>query len=170
MQYDNLNYSRFAFLPTLAGYAAYNLNYLNNNINDLYKVNYPQSYIGLNLVFPIVHGGKRWMNIRQAKWQLKKSDWDLTNLQNNINAQYAQAQASYNSSLADYTALKENLDLAKEVYNIIQLQYRSGVKTYLEVITAETDLRSAQINYFNSLYQVLASKIDLQRALGQLKY
>ena len=170
LQYDNLNYSRFAFLPTLAGYAAYNLNYLNNNINDLYKVNYPQSYIGLNLVFPIVHGGKRWMNIRQAKWQLKKSDWDLTNLQNNINAQYAQAQASYNSSLADYTALKENLDLAKEVYNIIQLQYRSGVKTYLEVITAETDLRSAQINYFNSLYQVLASKIDLQRALGQLKY
>ena len=170
LQYDNLNYTRFSFLPTLAGFAAYNLNYLNNNINDLYKTNYPQSYAGVSLVFPIVHGGKRWMNIRQAKWQLKKSDWDLTNLQNNINAQYAQAQAAYNSSLADYTALKENLDLAKEVYNVIQLQYRSGVKTYLEVITAETDLRSAQINYFNSLYQVLASKIDLQRALGQLKY
>ena len=32
------------------------------------------------------------------------------------------------------------------------------------------DLRSAEINYFNSLYQVLSSKIDLQRALGQIKY
>ena len=110
------------------------------------------------------------MNIRQAKWQIKKSDLDLANLQNNINAQYAQVLAGYNSSMAEYLALKENLGLATEVYKIIQLQYRSGVKTYLEVITAETDLRSAQINYFNALYQVLSSKIDLQRALGQIKY
>jgi len=170
LQIDNLNYTRFAFLPAIAGFAAYDLNYLNNNINELYSVNYPQSYIGVSLVFPIIHGGKRWMNIRQAKWQIKKSDLDITNLQNNISAQYAQVQAAYNSSMAEYLALKENLDLAKEVYKIIQLQYRSGVKTYLEVITAETDLRSAQINYFNALYQVLSAKIDLQRALGQIKY
>ena len=170
LQHANLNYTRFAFLPTLAGFAAYNLNYLNNSISDLYKIMYPQSYAGLTLAIPLVHGGKRWMNIRQAKWQLRKSDWDIANLQNNINAQYAQAQAAYNSSLADYTALKENLELAKEVYNTIQRQYRSGVKTYLEVLTAETDLRSAQINYFNALYQVLSGKIDLQQALGQIKY
>lgn len=170
LQLANLNYARFAFLPTLQGFAAYDLNYLNNSISELYKVNYPQSFIGVSLVFPLVHGGKRWMNIRQAKWQIKKSDLDIANLQNNIHAQYAQVQATYNSSMAEYLALKENLNLAKEVYKIIQLQYRSGVKTYLEVITAETDLRSAQINYFNSLYQVLSSKIDLQRALGQLKY
>ena len=170
LQIANLNYSRFAFLPTLAGFAAYNLNYLNNNINELYQTNYPQSYIGVTMVFPLVHGGKRWMNIRQAKWQVKKSDLDIVNLQNNISAQYAMVQAAYNSSMAEYLALKENLELAKEVYKIIQLQYRSGVKTYLEVITAETDLRSAQINYFNSLYQVLSGKIDLQRALGQIKY
>jgi outer membrane protein len=170
LQYDNLNYARFAFLPALSGFAAYNLNYLNNNINDLYKTSYPQSYIGVSLVFPIVHGGKRWMNIRQAKWQIKKSDLDIANLENNISAQYAQVQAVYNGSMAEYLALKDNLELAKEVYKIIQLQYRSGVKTYLEVITAETDLRSAQINYFNALYQVLSGKIDLQKALGQIKY
>jgi len=35
---------------------------------------------------------------------------------------------------------------------------------------AETDLRTARINYFNALYQVLASKIDVQRALGQINY
>jgi len=170
LQVANLNYARFAFLPTVAGFGAYNLNYLNNSISDLYRIDYPQSYLGVSLVFPIVHGGKRWMNIRQAKWQIKKSDLDLANLQNNINAQYAQVLAGYNSSMAEYLALKENLGLATEVYKIIQLQYRSGVKTYLEVITAETDLRSAQINYFNALYQVLSSKIDLQRALGQIKY
>jgi len=50
------------------------------------------------------------------------------------------------------------------------LQYRSGIKTYLEVITSETDLRTAQINYYNALYQLLASKIDAEKALGQISY
>jgi len=66
--------------------------------------------------------------------------------------------------------LKDNLLLAQEVYNTIQLQYKSGIKNYLEVITAETDLRSAQVNYTNALYQVLSAKIDLEQALGLISY
>jgi len=170
LQLANVQYAKNAFIPILAGFADYNLNFLNNSASELYKVNYPSSFAGVTLAFPLVHGGKRWMAIKQAKWQLKKTDWDLADLQNNINAQYAQAQANYLSSLANYTALKENMALAQQVYNTIQLQYRSGVKAYLEVITAESDLRTSQINYFNALYQVLSSKIDLQRAMGQLKY
>jgi outer membrane protein TolC len=50
------------------------------------------------------------------------------------------------------------------------LQYRSGVKTYLEVITANTDLFSAQINYANAAFQVLSNKIDVERALGTLQF
>jgi outer membrane protein TolC len=62
------------------------------------------------------------------------------------------------------------MELAKEVYDLVQLQYRSGIKTYLEVITSETDLRSARINYYNTMYLLLSSKIDVQKALGQLNY
>lgn len=170
LQTANVQYAKNSFVPVLAGFADYNLNFLNNRFSELYKTNYPSSYAGVTLAFPLVRGGKRLMAIRQAKWQLKKTDWDITDLQNNINSEYAQAQASYLSSLANYTALKENMSLAQQVYNTIQLQYRSGIKTYLEVVNSETDLRTSQINYFNALYQVLSSKIDLQTALGQLKY
>ena len=76
--------------------------------------------------------------------------------------------ANYKANLANCLAVKENVDLAKEVYNVIQLQYRSGVKTYLEVITAETDLRTAQLNYFDALYGVLSSKIDVEKSLGTI--
>jgi outer membrane protein TolC len=78
--------------------------------------------------------------------------------------------ASYKSNLNNYHLLKINLGLAREVYNTIQLQYRSGIKTYLDVITAESDLRTTQVNYYNALYQVLSSKLDVQKALGQIKY
>lgn len=87
-----------------------------------------------------------------------------------MNTQYAQALAAYKSSYSNYIALKENLELAREVYGVIDLQYKAGVKTYLEVITAETDLRTSQINYYNALYLVLASKVDVKRALGQINY
>lgn len=170
LQAGNVKYSKLAFLPSIQGFAAYNMNYLNDDASLLYRTNYPQSYAGITVALPLVTGGKRWMNIRQAKWQLKKADWDITGLENNINAEYAGAMASYNSNLANYTALKENLQLAQDVYNVIQLQYRNGVKTYLELLIAESDLRTSQINYYNALYQVLSSKVDLQKALGQIKY
>jgi outer membrane protein TolC len=38
------------------------------------------------------------------------------------------------------------------------------------VVIAETDLRSAQLNYLNALYNVLAGKLDVQKALGTIQY
>ncbi|HLX93246.1 MAG TPA: TolC family protein, partial [Puia sp.] len=72
--------------------------------------------------------------------------------------------------LIDYNILKENLGLAREVYNTVELQYRSGVKAYLDVITAETNLRVTQVNYINALFQLLSSKIDVQKSLGTITY
>ena len=60
--------------------------------------------------------------------------------------------------------------MANDVYEVIRMQYRAGVKAYLDVITAESDLRAAQINYYNALYEVLSSKIDVARALGNIRY
>jgi outer membrane protein TolC len=87
-----------------------------------------------------------------------------------VNAQYADALAGYKSNLTSYLTQKENVSLAKEVYDIINLQYQSGVKTFIEVIVAETELRATQILYLNNLYQLLSSKIDVQQALGQIVY
>jgi outer membrane protein TolC len=74
--------------------------------------------------------------------------------------------ALYRANMSDWRNAKENIVLSEEVYNTIKLQYDAGVKTYLELMTAETDLNTAQINYLNSLYAVLSSKLDIQKALG----
>ena len=137
-------------------------------MGKLYNQSYPASYAGITLAFPIFQGGKRKYNIRQAEWELTRLDYGITGLKNNINSEYNSAMAGYKSSLTNYFTVKENVALAQEVYDVINLQYRSGIKTYLEVIFAETDLRTAQINYFNALYQVLSSKIDVQRSLGEI--
>ena len=166
----NLKYNKWDFFPSLSANGAYNLNYLNNDFGKLFNQSFPNSYAGLTLAFPIFQGGKRKYNIKQAEWQLKRTDLDIISLKNSVNTEYIVALANYKSSLSNYQAVKENVLLAQEVYDVINLQYRSGIKTYLEVVNAETDLRMSQINYYNALYQVLSSKIDVQRSLGELRF
>ena len=101
---------------------------------------------------------------------MTRLQWSIADLNNVINEEYIQALAAYKGSLAEYDALKENLALAQDVYNTLRLQYSAGIKTYLDVIIAETDLRSAQLNYLVALNQVLLSKLDMEKALGTVQY
>jgi outer membrane protein len=170
LQESNLRYQKWSYLPTASANGAYIRNFLNNDLGKLYNQSFPNSYVGLSLNWSIFQGGKRKQNIKAAEWQLAKTVYDLENVKNTVNSQYAQALASYKSNYNTYEALKENVQLAQEVYDVLNLQYREGIKTYLDVVTAETDLRSSQINYFNALYLLLASKVDVEKALGIIAY
>jgi outer membrane protein TolC len=169
LQY-NVKYYQWSYLPTVNANGAYNLNYQNNQFGKIYNNNYPNSFAAITMGLPIFQGGKRKENVHIATMNLQRNELDMVNLKNKVYAGYAQALATYKINLQSYLALKENIQLAQEVYDVIQLQYRSGIKTYLEVITSETDLRTSQINYYTAIYQLLSSKIDVQKALGQINY
>lgn len=166
----NILYNKWSYLPSLSANGAYNYNFLNNDFGKLYSTSYPNSYAGLTLSVPIFQGGKRKFNLEQARWELKRIDLDKVRLSNQFSSEYSSAMAGYKANYANYQAQKENMALAQEVYDVINLQYRSGIKTYLEVISAETDLRTSRINYFNALYEVLSSKIDVLKSMGALTY
>lgn len=166
----NARYYRWSFLPSLSAFGNYHFSYVNNSFSKLYSRNYPSSYAGLTLSFPIFQGGKRIYQIRGANLQLDRLQYDFISLRDSIQSEYTQALSTYKSYLNDYYVQHNNLDLANDVYNTIYLQYKAGVKTYLEVIIAESDLRTTQVNYLNALYQVLSSKLDVQKALGTLTY
>jgi len=162
----NTQYHKWSFMPRLGAYANYNLNYLNNEFSQLYAHNYPNSSVGLSLSFPIFTGTKRIQEIRRSELEEQRIEWDLQNLENMISAEYSAAMAGYRSNMSEWRNAKENMELSEDVYNTIKLQYDAGVKTYLELMTAETDLRTSQLNYLNALYAVLSSKLDIQKALG----
>jgi outer membrane protein len=170
LQEADVKYNKWAYIPSVTAGAGYNFNYLNPRFSQLYNNNFPNSYAGLQVNIPIFQGTQRTQNIRIAELQLTRIDWDVINLQNSINTQYAQAMATYKSDLNNYYVQRDNLALARDVFNTIELQYRSGIKAYLDLITSETDLRTAQSNYSDALYQVLSSKLDVEKALGSIQY
>jgi outer membrane protein TolC len=170
LQEADVTYAAWSFLPSLNAFASYSLNYQHDDLSRLYDQNYPSSLVGVQLSFPIFQGGKRLEDLRRAKFELQRIDDDFLLLQNSISTEYAQSIAAYNSNRNTYAVLKTNLELAKDVYHTIQLQYKAGTKTYLEVITAEAELRATQVNYTSALFQVLSSKLDVQKALGTIHY
>jgi outer membrane protein len=166
----NLKYYKLGFLPTVSVYGNYNLNYYNNQFKNLYQQNYPNSYAGLSVTLPIFTGTQRAQQVKVARLQIERLDYTFSSLKDSIRTQYIQSLSSYKADLNNYFEQKENLELARQVYNIIQLQYRSGIKTYLDVVVSNNDLFAAQVNFTNAIFQVLSDKIDVERALGTLKY
>lgn len=165
----NTQYQKWNFLPRLGAYANYTMNYRNDEFSNLYKDNIPNSSVGLSLSVPIFTGTKRIQEIKKSELQEERIALDIQNLENQISTEYSAAMASYRANMNEWRNSKGNMELSEEVYNTIKLQYDAGVKTYLELMTAETDLKTSQLNYLNALYAVLSSKLDIQKALGTVE-
>ena len=103
---------------------------------------------------------------RAAKLGAEIVDLRLEDTKRVINTQFAQAMAAYKGDLANWTTAQENIGLSKEVYTTVTLQYKEGIKTYLDVITAESDLRTSEITGLDALFSLLSDKMDVLKALG----
>jgi outer membrane protein len=166
LQRINVEYYKMAYLPTISVFANYNLLYGNDKFSELFNKSYPNSAFGLNLSIPLFQGNRRYQGFKRAQMQFDQMALDTSILQHEFSTEYVKAMASYKSDYHQLIITKENLEIAKEVYQLVKLQYEKGIKAYLELIVAETDLRAAEINQLNSLYRVLSDKIDVQRSLG----
>jgi outer membrane protein TolC len=111
----------------------------------------------------------RLENLSKAKLQYQRLQLGMNYLKSEINSEYTLALSGYISNLNELRIAKNNIVLAKDIFSTVKLQYDKGIKAYLEVIVSETDLRTSELNYLNILFQVLTSKMDLEKALGDIK-
>ncbi|MFD2742565.1 MULTISPECIES: TolC family protein [Sphingobacterium] len=165
----NTKFQKWQFLPTISAAANYQINYFNPEFRELYNRGFPTSAVGLSLSIPVFQGFRRQHEIRRSQLQEKQLEWDLLDMKNIISAEYSEAITNYRAYMNEWKVSQENVALSKEVYDIIKLQYDEGIKTYLDLMTSETDLRTSQLNYLNALYILLSSKIDVERALGNIQ-
>jgi outer membrane protein len=168
IQNTKVGFYRWSFLPSLSAFYDYNFTWQNDEFSTLYKSDYPNSLIGLTLSLPLFQGTKRWQNLRKANLQYKNLELGAEYLKSEINSEYTLALAAYKSNLNQLETDRINTEVARGIFNTVKLQYIKGIKTYLEVIVSETDLRTAQLNWLNTLFRVLSSKLDLQKALGEI--
>jgi outer membrane protein TolC len=124
----------------------------------------------LSFSLPIFTGFSRIENIHRAELQEQTLDWAEVNLRSQISAEFTSALANYKSNLYNMSLMQDNKTRATNVYRIVSLQYNQGIVSYLNIIVAESNLINAEIGYIGALFQVLSSKIDLEKATGDIPY
>ncbi|MBB2146779.1 TolC family protein [Pedobacter sp. LMG 31464] len=158
------------FLPSLSAFGSTSANFQADKFSNLYDKRFPTTVIGLRLSVPLISGGQKLYQLRNAKLESLKTDNNLINLQNAIELEVAQSQTIYLNGQKSLENQKRNMELAKEVLRVTKIKYDQGVGSSLEVTTAETSLKEAQNNYINALYDMLINKVNLDKALGNINY
>lgn len=165
----DLQRRKAAYLPSLSAIGNSSILNQNNKFSDLFKTNYPTTYVGLSLNVPIFSGFQRTNQVKQARIEVLKTRNDLENLKNGLNLQADAARISYYNGLQSLNNQKKNREVAQEVLRVAKIKYQQGVGSSIEVTQAETALADADDKYIQGLYQALISKVDLDRAYGRIQ-
>ena len=170
-------------LPSLSAFANLGYSTQSPSISGLFKTDtkgveatneygpdkwYSFSTFGVNLSIPIFSGLQRSYRLQQAKLNLMKVENNFTSLKSAIDLEVKQAAISYLNAIKSLESQRANTALAQNIARITKIKYEEGVGSNLEVIEAEASLKEAQVNYYNSLYDAVIAKVDLDKAYGKL--
>jgi outer membrane protein len=124
--------------------------------------------VGINLNVPIFDGFLKANTIRRKKLVAEQVDNQMRNLENAIDLEMEQARINLQNSLQSLETQQENMDLAQEVFRVSKIKYQQGVGSSLEVVEAENALKTAETNYYQSLYNALVARVAYDKAIGIL--
>jgi outer membrane protein TolC len=161
---------RLGYLPTLGVYGSYQYNAQRQKF-DFFDKNqswFKVAVIGGTLNFSLFDGLQRHNRIQQAKIAMLQGENQMKNLELAAELETKVAEISYENAFVSLQTQKRNMDLAQHVFDVAQKKYEQGVGSNLEVTTAQSSLKEAQTNYYNSVYDMLVAKIDYQKAIGTL--
>jgi outer membrane protein len=167
----NVRRYKLSKYPTLRLTGYYNKNAQQNEFtffkNTPDKIWYPASAFTLSMNIPIFHGFSTNAKIASAKLDLQKSMNQREYLKLQIENEIETAKNNFQTAITTLDFQKQNMDLAENVYNQTKKKYEAGTGDQIEIITAETDLRTAQTNYIRAMYDAIIAKVDYLKAIGK---
>jgi outer membrane protein len=129
---------------------------------------FSNSYIGLQMRVPIFNGFSLKAKIQKAKFELQKTQNQTEALKISIDGEVENAKNNFIAAIASMDYQKKNMALAEKVYDQTKKKYEIGTGSSSEINTAQLDLKAAQTNYINALYDAVIAKVDFLKATGKL--
>jgi outer membrane protein TolC len=125
------------------------------------------SYIGISISKPLLSlkiqsVGKE----EKLKLQNDKENYKLN--QENLKLRYENAKTSSSSAYSSFKSAKDNMNFAKNLLDVTFFQYQKGVVSLTDYLNDDTAYKNAQSNYVGSLYNVMISELNFNKAQGTL--
>lgn len=159
---------KFAFYPTLAGYARYGAQTFGNEFGKSFGNWFDYSSIGLKLNIPIFDGNKKKSQLAQSRLSLLNAQENLKLTERNYELQFQNANTALFRSYTSMNDNKQNLDLAADILKNTSLQYQKGTASLTDFLNSDYSYKEAQSNYISSLLNFLTARVDLEKSQGNL--
>lgn len=159
---------RFAFFPTLAGYARYGAQTFGNDFGKSFSNWFDYSSIGLKLNIPIFDGYRKKSQLAQSRLGLLNAQENLKLSQRNYELQFQNANTQLFRSYTSMNDNKQTLDLASDILKNTSLQYQKGTASLTDFLNSDYSYKEAQSNYISSLLNFLTARVDFEKAQGNL--
>lgn len=121
---------------------------------------------GLALDLPIFDGGRRRGNLEVRRSELDLAIEEYNSLLLQAIQQSEDAIASYESAGSALTPAEQAVQATRAAYELILARYRSGLVSYIDVLTVENALLTRQSMLVRILAQQTTSAVALIKALG----
>lgn len=165
----NVRRYKLSQIPTVSLSAGYAKNAQRNKWNFFGKGDwYTASAISLNVAVPIFNGFLTKSKIQEAKIEVDKIKNQLDGLKLWIDNDVEAAKNNYRNAIATMDFQKKNMELAEKIYQQTKKKYEVGTGSQIEIVAAQTEMKSAQTNYVSALYDAIIAKVDFLKATGKL--
>ncbi len=151
------------WLPQLVASAS--AGYKNGFVPDINKLLFNYN-VGVGLSVPIFSSARPNYQTKIAKINLQASTYALEAQKLSLNKDIAQAKNDVDATQRKLKNYELQIDQANEAVSLANTRYKGGVITNLELLTAQTNLQDAQFGKIQLEYNLLLSKLDLNRIGG----
>jgi outer membrane protein TolC len=157
-------------IPTLDAFL--NGGYSGNNENFRFLKNsqewFGSSLLGVSMKIPIFSSGMRSAATQRAKINLEKAEDDLTETEQKLKLQIANAKSEYKFAIEDYQNKEDNLGLAERIEQKNQTKFFEGISSSFDLRQAQTQLYTTQQELLQAMLDVINKKAALETVLNEI--
>lgn len=151
------------WLPQLVANAS--AGYKNGFVPDINKLMFNYN-VGVGLNIPIFSSARPNYQTKIAKINLQASTYAIEAQKLSLNKDIAQSKNDVEATKNKLKNYQLQIEQANEAVSLANSRYKGGVITNLELLTAQTNLQDAQLGKIQLEYNLLLSKLDLNRIGG----
>lgn len=163
----NIRLQKYAYIPTLAAQFNFSFNTMANDVQFSQFRWTPYSYVGIGLSIPIITGGKRINDVRQAKNQYSQLQLQTQDTERNLRIAIRQSLNTMETNMKSYYAAQEAVGTAQKGYDIAERSYQVGRSTLIELNDAQLALTQAKLSESQAIYNFVVAKAQLEQTLGK---
>jgi outer membrane protein TolC len=167
-EYDLKN-TKMNYLPRLGAFFNQSYNYFSNEL-DLFNMDrwFGQSLVGVSLSVPIFSSGDRWAKVQKAKIAVKQDEYAIKELERTLKFREIQLKNDFSQALKQMELQRENVELAKKIYNNSLAKAEIGKENPIIVTQKYTQLVGAQTQRVSAMIDMFDARLNLDQLYNKI--